>query len=245
MLRLRLWNIRSWIPHRITAVQLSPICTTGNGVVQLRQAHGAQSKGDKELVGFLSEEIVTETKGKKGTPTAKVIDGFTITTNEADVKLVKKFNNEEIILSLNVNHTVDTDPEQSEEGDVRGDKSQEQNIEMKSKPNFDIDIKKGNQTLSFNCSFLHDEHAADSQEEYNDVFLIEEITLYEGECKDETYAVAGDILDGYLYDLFMNMLEERGITNEFVEKLSEFCTDYEHELYVGMLRKLQGFFQTN
>jgi len=99
--------------------------------------------------------------------------------------------------------------------------------------------------LSFSCSFLHEENSPDAQEEYNDVFLIEEITLYDGECKDETYAVAGDILDGYLYDLFMNMLEERGINNEFVEKLSEFSTDYEHDLYVDMLRKLQTFFQNN
>jgi len=88
------------------------------------------------------------------------------------------------------------------------------------------------------------ENAPDSNEEYNDIFVIDEVTLYEGEWKEETYAVAGDILDGYLYDLFMNMLEERGITNEFAEKMSEFCTEYEHDLYVDLLRRLQSFYQT-
>ena len=39
----------------------------------------------------------------------------------------------------------------------------------------------------------------------------------------------------------MNLLEERGISNEFVDKLSDFCTDYEHQLYVNLLTKLQNF----
>jgi len=146
-------------------------------------------------------------------------------------------------LILNVNHTVDSDPEH-EEVHARAEKSQEHNAEMKSKPNFDIDIKKGNTTISFSCTYLDVENAPDSNEEYNDIFVIDEVTLYEGEWKEETYAVAGDILDGYLYDLFMNMLEERGITNEFAEKMSEFCTEYEHDLYVDLLRRLQSFYQT-
>ena len=40
-----------------------------------------------------------------------------------------------------------------------------------------------------------------------DLFAIDEVTMYEGEKhSDSCYAVAGDILDGYLYDLFMSML---------------------------------------
>lgn len=39
----------------------------------------------------------------------------------------------------------------------------------------------------------------------------------------------------------MNLLEERGITNEFAEKFSNLCTDYEHKLYVELLVKLQNF----
>ena len=30
----------------------------------------------------------------------------------------------------------------------------------------------------------------------DDIFVIEEVSLYEGECEESTYAVAGDILDG-------------------------------------------------
>ena len=36
------------------------------------------------------------------------------------------------------------------------------------------------------------------------MFVIDEVTMFEGEnWSDKTYAVAGDILDGYLYDLFI------------------------------------------
>merc|ERR1712150_125800 len=76
----------------------------------------------------------------------------------------------------------------------------------------------------------------------DDVFAIDEVTMFEGEnWNKKTYAVAGDILDGYLYDLFMNMLDERGINKEFVEKMSDFCSSYEHERYISLLEDLQKF----
>ena len=75
----------------------------------------------------------------------------------------------------------------------------------------------------------------------DDVFAIEEVTLYDGEWNDKKYAVAGDILDGYLYDLFMNMLNERGVNKEFAEKLSDFCSSYEHNQYINLLEGLQKF----
>ena len=42
------------------------------------------------------------------------------------------------------------------------------------------------------------------------MFAIDEVTMFEGEnWTEKKYAVAGDILDGHLYDLFMTMLEVR------------------------------------
>lgn len=109
---------------------------------------------------------------------------------------------------------------------------------MKSKPQFEVDVKKGNKTLSFTCSFLQGE----AQEgEYNDVFGIDELTIYDGEHSEKVYAVAGDVLDGYLYDLLMNYLEEKGVSNDFVEKLSQFSTAYEHSSYISLLETLSTF----
>lgn len=58
---------------------------------------------------------------------------------------------------------------------------------------------------------------------------------------EKNYAVAGDVLDGYLYDLLMNLLEEKGISNEFAGKLSDLSTSYEHSAYIGLLESLSKF----
>lgn len=67
--------------------------------------------------------------------------------------------------------------------------------------------------------------------------------MYKNEWKDKNYAVAGDILDGYLYDLFMNMLDERGIDKDFADSLTNYCSAYEHSRYIGLLEGLHGFVQ--
>ncbi|ODM88081.1 Complement component 1 Q subcomponent-binding protein, mitochondrial [Orchesella cincta] len=89
---------------------------------------------------------------------------------------------------------------------------------IRAKPNFDVEVKKGSQTLVFSCSFLPNE-MEDGQEDFEDVFVIGE----------------------YLYDLFMNFLEDRGISNEFITKFSELCTNYEHYLYIELMANLQKF----
>ena len=43
-----------------------------------------------------------------------------------------------------------------------------------------------------------------------------------------------------MYDLLMDMLDERGISNDFVVKLVDFCTSYEHDQYVSFLEKFKA-----
>ena len=87
-----------------------------------------------------------------------------------------------------------------------------------------------------------DDNPEAGDEKFDDLFLIEEVTMFEGEnWSEKKYAVAGDILDGYLYDLFMNMLNERGIDKNFALQLSTYCSAYEHSLYINMLEDLQKF----
>ncbi|XP_055852049.1 complement component 1 Q subcomponent-binding protein, mitochondrial [Episyrphus balteatus] len=196
----------------------------------------AHTKSAKELVEFLTEEILAEKKAQniKTVPTS--VDGFNVNLYGADVELVKQIEGEKIIISFNVNHTVDADDE-SPEVDM-GSSEKPDMAEMRSKPTFEVDIIKGNTTLSFTCSFLQGQ----AQEgEYNDVFGIDELCIFEGEWNEKVYAVAGDVLDGYLYDLLMNLLEEKGISNEFADKLADFSTAYEHASYIGFLERLSKF----
>lgn len=190
--------------------------------------------GERELVEFLAEEIGAEKKAQKSKTIPAEVDGFKVKLNGADVELTKALENEKIVITFNVNHTVDTEAEP----DIDPNADKPDFGEMKSKPTFEVDIVRGNTTLGFTCSFFQGEP---EEGEYNDIFSIDEITLYEGEWHDKIYAVVGDVLDGYLYDLLMNFLEEKGVSNEFVEKLSEFSTAYEHAAYISLLEGLSKF----
>lgn len=199
-----------------------------------RKAH---TKAEQELVQFLAEEIVAEKKAQKLKTIPTEINGFKVSLDGAEVNLEKKENDEVIRISFNINHTVDTDTE----AEVNPQSDNVEMGEMKSKPTFTVDILRGNQTLGFTCSFNNEPGASGADESFNDIFGIDEITLYTGEHDDNVYAVAGEIIDGYLYDLLMNYLEEKGISNEFAEKIIDLSTNYEHTAYVSLLEGLAKF----
>ncbi|XP_068243015.1 complement component 1 Q subcomponent-binding protein, mitochondrial [Palaemon carinicauda] len=203
----------------------STLCSCGCGI------HGIHTRGDRELVEFLQEEILAEKKSMSpGVPSH--IDDFAVKGRDAELTLTKSFHDEQITITLNVNHTVDS------EGPVEAS----QEADLRSKPSFEVDIKVGSKVLSFTCSYVNPGEAlAEGHDQNEDVFGINELTIYEGEWEEDTYCVSGDILDGMMYDLLMNMLEERGISNEFAEKLSSLCSDYEHSLYVNLLQNVQDF----
>ncbi|XP_047991957.1 complement component 1 Q subcomponent-binding protein, mitochondrial [Leguminivora glycinivorella] len=208
----------------------SNICSCGCGLKALH------TKGERELVEFLTEEIVAERKAQKLKTLPTEVDGFKVTGTGAEVLLSKALKDEVINVTFNVNHTVDSDD--FGEGDVQPEK--QEFAEMRSKPQFEVDIVRGDTTLGFTCSFLQDPPTTNA-DEYNDIFGIDEVTLYKGEWNDKVYAVAGDVLDGYLYDLLMNLLEEKGISNNFVQKLSDFSTGYEHAAYINLLEGISKF----
>lgn len=78
----------------------------------------------------------------------------------------------------------------------------------------------------------------------DDVYGIEELTIYKGAFSEKVYACSGDMLDGYFYDLLMNLLSEKGVTDEFVNKVSELATQYEQSLFVNLLQETKKFFES-
>lgn len=188
---------------------------------------------DGELADFLKQEIATEKQNSRALPK---LAGWEVKAAGSEVTLTKSAGQDKVMITLNVNHTVDSAVPDDGEGEAP---------EMLSKPTFEVDvIKPGGKTLSFTCSYTSDEeHPEEEQgdpEEEVDVFAIDEVTMFEGENhSDECYAVAGDILDGYLYDLFMNLLAERGVDNAFVEELSQWCSAHEHGQYLALLGELE------
>lgn len=200
---------------------------------------------DQELVQFLAQEIELEKKSQKKTlPSLK---GWTVTTDGSNVVLVKKFGSEEITVKANINHAVDQKSYASEQ-----EVPEEGSGEMVCRPEFAVEIKKGSLTLGINCAFvdpedIEDESSAnpemkpEERQALEDEFQINEFSLYEGEFKENSYAVSGDVMDGSMYDLMMDLLFERGIDQEFARSLVEYTTVYEHSQYVGLLAKLKDF----
>lgn len=119
-----------------------------------------------------------------------------------------------VTITCNVNHSVDGEINEEELNQKANDPP---SAEMKSRPQFEVKLTKGTQTTRFACAFVQD--AADLPEDgpsklyttnnydsfeliysflcsLDDVFTIDELAIYEGEHNEQTYAVAGDILDG-------------------------------------------------
>merc|ERR1719436_1766552 len=186
------------------------------------------TKSDQDLGKFLVEEMATEKKNLRSLPK---LEGWAVKTDGSEISLTKDIaGGEQVMITLNVNHTVDS---------AQPDDGSEEAPEMLSRPNFEVDlIKPGGKTLSFSCSYIPEDEAGpgEGQEEgVEDLFAIDEVTMFEGDKhSDACYAVAGDILDGYLYDLLMTMLEERGLDNNFAERLSDWCSGYEQSQYIGL-----------
>ncbi len=44
-----------------------------------------------------------------------------------------------------------------------------------------------------------------------------------------------------MQNLLLNLLDEKGITNEFVYKVSELSTTYEHTLFVSLMSEFRKF----
>ncbi|CAH1107249.1 unnamed protein product [Psylliodes chrysocephalus] len=224
-----IWYMSNTQNDFIKEVEHSQLCSCGCG-----SKRGAHTKAEKELVEFLTEEILAERKAQKVKTIPAEISGFKANLNGAEVTLSKVVGDETIKIIFNVNHSVDSDVEP----EVGENMDKPELGELKSKPSFKIELLRGQTTISLLCSFV----GTNEQEEgYNDVFGIDEISIYDGEWNENVYSVSGEVLDSYLYDLLLNYLEEKGISNEFVEKLSNFSTSYEHSAYIGLLEGLSKF----
>ena len=73
--------------------------------------------GDAEIVKFLTEEIATERKNQKVLPS---LSGWEVKTEGAEVTMTRPGPaGEKIIVTLNINHTVDSAEPDDGQGEVR------------------------------------------------------------------------------------------------------------------------------
>jgi len=198
------------------------------------------TEGDRELVQFLDEEIKLEKGADKNPGQAPKFKGFDVSVDAAEVTISKKSDGETLTIEWNVTDTVaDDEPDYDEP-----EKAEEEDQPIVSKPMFRIYINKGSEkSVALQCGFPQDVlPPPEGEPNIIDALEIHEVAMVNGIDWDEkTYSVMSTVMDGDLYALLMNTLEDRGINQDFMEELLEFSTHYEHRQYISFLQGLQDF----
>ncbi|CAF0915483.1 unnamed protein product [Adineta steineri] len=213
----------------------------------------------RDLDTFLQKEIQLEKTAQKHPTQLPNIQDFQVETKGPEVTLTRQVGDDKITVKFNVTNTVNTSESEQDLNLNATEQEQQSNnapTQLKSRPTFTVDINRGNQILSFLCSYLPNEdpdtrnqHGGNENEQKPDGehghlledFQIDEFAIHEGEWNDKVYSSDCSVIDGDLYDKLLNLLEEHGIGEEFANQLSDFSTAYEHRQYIGLLEKLQKF----
>jgi len=229
--------------------QSNLLLPTGS-TVRMASQNNYSTNADQELSQFLQQDIKEERKMSKAPRNGPGVQGFDVSTKGADVILRRQVKGEEITIKFNVNGTVDGETPDFDENSQA--KPEDLTTEMRSLPDFLIQIRKPGQqaSLVFSCVFLDGQvEEAEEQDkadlfEIQNFFFLENGATIESEFNDSVYMADGQLIDGQLYDLLMDYLDERGIGVEFGEHLIEYATFHEHSQYVGLLEKFNKFIES-
>lgn len=238
-------NLSNVAPKNLLLTRVSAksgIQSCGIGFTQRSFFSGSRSmnkfltQGDQELAEFLTEEINLEKEAQVHTVLPKV-KGFQSEITGSEVTLTKDYDGENIVIKFNINNTVEDETMEEVEEDAPKEK------DLKSKPKFQVNLTRRGQTLSFLCCFVEEVVPATEQPEQEDAFEIEEFYIHDGSGDDSTtqYVASADIIDGDLYNLFMNMLDDRGVSSDFAKEIVGLSTAHEHKLYIKTLDDIKKF----
>ncbi|CAF0724261.1 unnamed protein product [Brachionus calyciflorus] len=229
---------QSLLPSLTKKVQLNKIVNLNLGISNRAFSTSLlRTSVLKDLSNFLNEEIKLEQEARKNRNELPKVTGFNVKTDGPNVTLTKKFNDEEVTVKFNVNGSLDNEGNVDQAVDSAKN-PEAQTPDLKSRPVFSVEVKRGDQVLGFGCSYLPAEEG--STESVED-FQIDELTVHTGDWNENVYTADCSVLDENLYDLLLNLLDERGIGEQFANELAEFSTSYEHQQYIGLLEKLQKF----
>lgn len=222
-------------PRLLTATRALPTVSCGCGSLH--------TEGDKAFAEFLTDEIKEEQKIQKNKSLPKMSGGWELELNGTEAKLIRPLSGEKVTITFNVNNSI---PPQLEEDPEHKQKSQEDEPEIVSTPNFVVEVSKpgAKNSLVFDCHFPEDETGHGDGEEESDIFAIREVSFQpegDDDWKETSYTLNTDSLDWALYDHLMDFLADRGVDNTFVDELMELSTALEHQEYIKFLEDLSTF----
>lgn len=212
---------------KVTRFYQSP---AGNGsAVSLAPFRSFSSDADREFLNILNEEVRLEKEQMYEIPLFG--SGWKAARTGPDCKVTKSHQGDSITVSFNVNGSVP--PLESDDPSATD--------EVRAEPDFMVDVKKGSETLTFECFYPNDDPAEHQYDEKDSNFCIRSLTVHHGEITETTYSMETEHLDQGLYDSLMNYLKARGIDNIFADELAQYATAVENNCYIQSLERLQGF----
>mgnify|MGYP003729594943 CR=1 FL=1 len=189
---------------------------------------------------ILDREIHEETAELSQHLTTDQFPGFSVETDDSDVKLTKQIGNTTTTIRFSVSSSLNEWPSEPQDDQNQAEGTSTKLVSM---PEFQVQISKNNQTLEVSCFFEEMELDEESGEPYasEPMFAIDELVMYEGEPKETEFAVSAEYFQEDLQAALIQYLAEHGVDEEFSKNLVAFATSYEKKQYVGLMRRLRGF----
>jgi hypothetical protein len=197
----------------------------------------------QSLSQILDNEIQEETVELNKSLSSDQFPGFSVETDDADIKLTKQVGDSTVVVRFTVSSSLsewktEAVNEQPDQKDQEG-----YNFSLLSMPEFQVQIIRDGKTLEVSCYFEEMEHDEESGEAYptDPLFHIDEIVMYNGDPRETEFAVSTEYFREELQEGLLNYLAEHGIDDEFAKNLVSFSTNYEKKMYIGLMKRLKEF----
>lgn len=206
-----------------------------------------QNDGEQQQLSIgeiLEREIQDETAELNQHLSTDQFPGFSVETDDSDVKLSKQVGKATVTVRFTVSSSLNEWPaENPEEGNQQAEEAVAPNTTLVSMPEFQVQISKDNHTLELSCYFEEMEQDEETGEAYavDPVFGIDELVMYQGEPKETEFSVSAEYFQDDLQAALLQYLAEHGIDDEFSKNLVAFATSYEKKQYIGLMKRLRGF----
>lgn len=218
-----------------------------DGTVFSRSSSHQGEDGQVSLANVLEQEIQEETAELNQQLSSDQFPGFSIETDDSDVKLTKQIGNTTVIVRFTVSSSLtewrNENPEQGQSKDQSEDPQDNANYSLLSLPEFQVQICRDGRTLEVSCFFEDLEHDEETGEPFamDPVFSVDELVVYEGEPRETEFAVSAEYLRDEVQDGLLQYMAEHGIDDEFSKNLVSFATNYEKKQYIGLMKRLKDF----
>lgn len=202
----------------------------------------------KPIADILEREIQDESAELSQHLSTDQFPGFSVETEDSDVKLTKQIGNTTVTVRFTVSSSLNEWPSEPQEAQQSQQQQQSEtggdlNMTLLSMPEFQVQISKNNHTLELSCYFEDMDTEDESGEPYpfDPIFGIDELVMYEGEPKETEFAVNAEYFQEDLQTALIQYLAEHGIDDEFAKNLVSFATSYEKKQYIGLMTRLKNF----